>query len=95
LGGAQRSYHECFHEFHVRVKFERSLNATFIALIPKKARVVDIKGFRLTSLVVGVFKIISKALAKRLQMVLEKVISRTKNAFLRGRQILDSVLYYQ
>jgi len=32
-----------FHELHAQVKFERSLNASFIALISKKARAVDIK----------------------------------------------------
>jgi hypothetical protein len=35
-----------FLEFHVRDKFERSLHATFIALIPRRVEVVDIKDFR-------------------------------------------------
>lgn len=61
-------------------------------LIPKKARVVDLKDFRPISLVGTVYKIIYKVLANRLKHVLEKVISKSQNAFIRGRQILDSVL---
>jgi hypothetical protein len=34
-----------FREFHSQGKFEKSLNATFISLIPKKAKAVDIKDF--------------------------------------------------
>jgi hypothetical protein len=36
-----------FHEFHAKSKFEKSLNVTFIALIPKKSEVVDVKYFHL------------------------------------------------
>jgi hypothetical protein len=39
-----------FHELHAQVKFERSLNVSFIALISKKARAVDIKYFALSVL---------------------------------------------
>jgi hypothetical protein len=34
-----------FHDFHARGKFERSLNATFIALILKISRVVELNSF--------------------------------------------------
>jgi len=81
-----------FHEFHAHGKFERSLNATFIAFIPKNARVVDLKDFRPISLVGGIYKIISKFLANRLKTVLEKVIYRSQNVVIRVREILDSVL---
>jgi hypothetical protein len=81
-----------FRDFHARGKFERSLNATFIALIPKIPGAVDPKDFRPISLVSGIYKIIAKILANRLKMVLEKIISKSQNAFIRGRQILDPVL---
>lgn len=45
-----------FYEFHLRGKFEKSLNVTLISLIPKKASVVDIKDFRHISLAGGVYK---------------------------------------
>lgn len=51
-----------------------------------------IKDFCPISLVGGVYKITSKVPASRLKTVLEKVISRSQNAFIRGRQILDSVM---
>jgi hypothetical protein len=57
-------------------RFERSLNASFITLISKKVRAVDIKDFRPISPVSSIYKIISKVLANRLKAVLE-VISRS------------------
>ena len=42
-----------FHHFHVTGQFEKNLNATFIALIPKKTAAVEIKDYRPISLVGG------------------------------------------
>ena len=81
-----------FHHFHVTGQFEKSLNATFIALIPKKAAAVEVKDFRPISLVGGVYKILAKVLATRLHKVLGEIISTPQNAFILNRQILDSVL---
>jgi hypothetical protein len=75
-----------FKEFHGRG------HATFISLIHKKAGDVDIKDFCPISLVGGIYKIIFKVLANRLKKVLEKIISNSLNAFIRGRQIWDSML---
>jgi hypothetical protein len=80
-----------FNEFHVRGKFERSLNASFITLISKIPGNVDLKDFHLFSLVGGIYKIIVKILANKLKIVLEKIISKSQSAFIRGRQILDPV----
>lgn len=52
---------------------------------------MDIKDFSSISLVGGVYKIISKVIANRLKIVLENVISKTQNVFIRGRQTLVSV----
>ena len=49
-----------FHHFHVVGQFEKSLNATFIALIPKKADTVEVKDFRPISLVGGFIKFLLK-----------------------------------
>ena len=43
-------------------KFEKSINATFVTLIQKKAGQVEIKDFFPIRLVNGVYKIISKVL---------------------------------
>uniref|UniRef100_A0A2N9GUF6 Reverse transcriptase domain-containing protein n=1 Tax=Fagus sylvatica TaxID=28930 RepID=A0A2N9GUF6_FAGSY len=79
-------------EFHEYCHFERSLNATFVSLIPKKHGANEIKDFRPISLVGGMYKIIAKLLAIRWSVVLGKIISPSQNAFVKGRQILDSVL---
>jgi hypothetical protein len=81
-----------FSEFHNSCQFEKSFNVTFVSPIPKKADAVDVKDSRPISLVGGVYKLISKVLANRFKSVLEKIISSSQNAFVGGRQILDSVL---
>ena len=81
-----------FHHFFAKGQFEKSLNATFITLIPKKHAANEIRDFRPISLVGGVYKIIAKVLANRLRLVMGDLISASQNAFVRDRQILDPVL---
>jgi hypothetical protein len=64
-----------FTDFHAHNKFVKSLNASFIALIPKSPRATDLANFRPISLVSGIYKIIAKVLANRMSRVLEKIIS--------------------
>ena len=78
--------------FHVSGSFKKSLNATFLALIPKKVGAVEVKDFRPISVVSGMYKILAKILANRLRLVLPKIISSSQNAFVHGRHILDLVL---
>ena len=78
-----------FFEFYEK-KFVRSLNATFLVLIPKKGNVEDIKDYMPISLLGGLYKILAKVLANRLRRVMDKVISPSQNAFVEGRQILDA-----
>ncbi|XP_035545046.1 uncharacterized protein LOC109004849 [Juglans regia] len=68
----------------VRKMFEKSLNSTFIALIPKKAGAIEITDFRPISLVNGVYKIILKVLANRLSEVLGKIVTKPQIAFVKG-----------
>ncbi|XP_060211899.1 uncharacterized protein LOC132639472 [Lycium barbarum] len=75
-----------------RMTFERSFNATFIALIPKKIGVADLKDYRPISLEGGVYKIIAKLLAKRLNKVVSKLINKHQMAVITGRQIMDVAL---
>jgi hypothetical protein len=81
-----------FADFYDRGEFVKSINSTFITLIPKVHGAKEIKDFRPISLVGGMYKIIAKVLANRLRRVMDKVISKPQNAFVKGRQILDSVL---
>ena len=64
-----------FHSFHAHAMFEKSFNATFFALIPKKIDVVDVKDFRPISLVGELYKIIVKVLANRMRRVVHGLIS--------------------
>ena len=81
-----------FKHFHKYSAFEKSLNASFLSLVPKISNVVNIKDFRPISLVGSIYKLLSKVLANRLRVVLDSLISETQNSFVGGRQILDSVL---
>ena len=49
-----------FKEFYKHKKFVKSLNATFLVLIPKKCNANDIKDLRPISLVRGLYKILPK-----------------------------------
>jgi hypothetical protein len=60
-----------FRDFHASAKFERSLNAMFLASIPKIPGAVDPKDFRLISLVGSIYNFIVKVLTNRLKIVLE------------------------
>ncbi|KAL6332124.1 hypothetical protein AAG906_025795 [Vitis piasezkii] len=60
-----------FRQFHESWSFVRSLNATFLVLIPKKRGVEDLKDFRPISLVGGLYKWLTKVLANRLKVVVK------------------------
>ena len=53
---------------------------------------MNIKDFRPISLIGSIYKILAKVLANRLRLVLDGLISDSQNAFVGGRQMIDSVL---
>ena len=81
-----------FREFYEHGKFVKSLNTTFLVLIPKKARTEDLRNFRPISLLGSLYKWLAKVLANRLKKVVGKVVSKAQGAFVEGKQILDAVL---
>ena len=83
---------EMFKEFHEQSSFLKSLNNTFLVLLPKKGGVEDLGDFRPISLLGGLYKLLAKVLANRLKKVIGKVVSLDQNAFVMGRQILDASL---
>ena len=64
-----------FVDFHRTCIFEKSLNATFLCLIPKKTNAINIKDFHPISLMDSLYKLPSKVLAHRLRYVFDKLIS--------------------
>jgi len=64
-----------FHHFYARGQFKKSLNATFVTLIPKKSTTIDVKDFRPISLIEGVYKIIAKVLVTQLHAIMTNIIS--------------------
>jgi len=83
---------ETFQHFHEQGRFERSLNSTFIALIPKKKGAKELRDFRPISLIGSMYKIFSKVLTERLKKVMSKLVDSQQLAFIKGRQIMDAVL---
>ncbi len=70
----------------------KSLNSTFLALIPKKEGADKLDQFRPIALCNVVFKIITKLIAERLKPFLSSLISTEQGGFVEGRQILDGVV---
>lgn len=71
---------------------KKSFNATFVALIPKKAGSIELGDFRPISLITGVYKIIAKVLVERLKRVVRKLFNKHQMTFIKGRQIMDASL---
>ena len=83
---------EMFKEFHEQNAFLKSLNNTFLVLLPKKGEAEELGDFRPISLLGGLYKLLAKVLANRIKKVIGKVVSPDQNAFVMGRQILEASL---
>nr|DAD18446.1 TPA_asm: hypothetical protein HUJ06_019909 [Nelumbo nucifera] len=69
-----------------------SISDTWIALILKKGKVETTSDFHPTGLSNITYKVMAKLIANRLKPLLQKIISPLQNAFLPGRQIIDTVV---
>ncbi|KAL4312348.1 hypothetical protein GQ457_01G050470 [Hibiscus cannabinus] len=78
-----------FTDFFAGKKWEDGINHSFITLIPKKHNPESLEDFRPISLVGGIYKILSKVLAGRLNQCADTIIGDSQFAFIKGRQILD------
>ena len=82
-------FFEHFFEFG---SFDKRLNASFIALIPKCVSALGINEYKPISLVGCIYKILAKVLANRLRDVMDEVIGPNQFSFIKGRQMLDCSL---
>ena len=72
--------------------FPAKINLTHIRLIPKIQSPQKMVDYRLIALCTVFYKIIAKVLSKRLQHVLQELISENQSAFVPKRAIIDNVL---
>ena len=70
----------------------KSLNSTFLALIPKKEGANQSAQFRPIALCNFVYKITTKFIVKRLKPLLSTLISPEQGVFVEGRIFLDGVV---
>lgn len=80
------------NKFHKFGRLVKDINPCFVVLIPEKEANVELSDYRPISLIGGIYKIISKILAKRMSCVLETIISDNSYASIWGRQILDNIV---
>jgi len=70
----------------------RALNASFIALIPKKEKAITLDRFRPIALCNVVYKIISKVISNRLKPILSTLVPEENTRYVEGRQILKNII---
>ena len=76
---------EVVEDSRISNKVLKALNASFIALIPKKENAMTPDGFRPIALCNVVYKIISKVIANRLKPLLPTLISKEQTSYVEGR----------
>ncbi|KAK2445488.1 hypothetical protein QL285_016411 [Trifolium repens] len=79
-------------EWLERRYFPSSLNETNICLIPKCENPTSMKELRHISLCNVLYKMVSKVLANRLKVCLDKCVAEQQSAFIEGRSIFDNAL---
>ncbi|KAL4347618.1 hypothetical protein GQ457_17G007830 [Hibiscus cannabinus] len=76
-----------FDDFYTGKITEKSLNHSFIALIPKVKSPTRLEDYRPISLVSSLYKIIARVLSRRLAGCLAEVVGENQFAFTAGKQI--------
>ncbi|RVW12719.1 putative ribonuclease H protein [Vitis vinifera] len=83
---------EVFEDFFCLGTFQRSLNSTFLVLIPEKRGCRRVERLQTDQSGWGLHKLLAKVLANRLKSVVGVLVSDNQHAFIQGRQILDATL---
>lgn len=64
-------------------RFVKSLNSTFILMVPKKSEAEDLKDFRPITLTNSLYKLIAKVFANRWKSVTDRQSTKSKMLFLK------------
>ncbi|EOY02885.1 Uncharacterized protein TCM_017287 [Theobroma cacao] len=83
---------EFVNHFFTTGKLEPGVNNSFITLIPKVRNPVKMKDYHPISLVDKLYKIMAKILVNRIKGVIGDVVGNNQFAFVKGRQLIDTVL---
>jgi mannosylglycoprotein endo-beta-mannosidase len=78
-------------DVRIRGKISKSINSTFLVMIPKKNNAVSFNDYRPISLCNLIYELVSKVIANRLKPFLEKGLSAEQLGFLKGRRIQDAI----
>jgi hypothetical protein len=90
-------FYALFQYFYLDQIDIRSINGSFITLVPKNASPITVNGYRPISLLGGPVKLITKLLANRVQRVITKLIHDNQYDFVKARTIhncLGWAFYY-
>ncbi|KAK6779913.1 hypothetical protein RDI58_022097 [Solanum bulbocastanum] len=89
------STNRLYIEYFEKCKIPTEINETHICLIPKTENANRLKDFRPISLCNATYKIITKIIAKRLQLLMDKLIGPCQSSFLKNRQETDNAIIIQ
>jgi hypothetical protein len=81
-----------FDQFHGNASLPKSFSSYFVTLIPKVKSPFVFNEYRPISLLGCLYKLVAKALAKRLAKVMDPLVASTQSAFLKGRFLVDGVM---
>ena len=83
-----------FHAFYIHHNGAlEHLNRAQVVLIPKKEIATEPKDFRPISLIHSFAKLLTKVMANRLAMYIDKLTSASQSAFIKRRCIQENFLY--
>lgn len=84
---------QVFEESRTNIWMLPSLNATFIAFIPKEEHSQTPDKFQRIALCNVIYKIVSKVIASRLKPLLPLLISPEQSGYVEGRKITDGIIF--
>ncbi|KAL5541913.1 hypothetical protein UlMin_009623 [Ulmus minor] len=82
-------------EFFMTNLMEQSFNENFIVLIPKKPNPTRVNHFWPISVCNVAYRVVTKIIANRLKLLLNRLVCPTQNAFVPGRSIHDNSVLVQ